>query len=62
MIGIAGLVACYKKIQDVLALKLLEGEFKEGQTVEVDALDNHLNFKAVTAPEGMEETQTRQEV
>ncbi|MBE0429072.1 MAG: ATP-dependent chaperone ClpB [Thermoleophilia bacterium] len=44
-----------KEIQDVLALKLLTGEIKEGQTVEVDAHDLGLSFKAVTAPEMVEE-------
>ncbi|MFA5810141.1 MAG: ATP-dependent chaperone ClpB [Thermoleophilia bacterium] len=51
-----------KEIQDVLAMKLLTGEFGEGQTVEVNTLDDHLNFKTISAPEAMEETQTRQEV
>jgi ATP-dependent Clp protease ATP-binding subunit ClpB len=35
-----------KEIQDVLALKLLEGEFTEGQTIEVDAHDLGLSFSA----------------
>jgi ATP-dependent Clp protease ATP-binding subunit ClpB len=40
-----------KEIQDVLALKLLQGEFTEGQTVEVDYRDGGLVFSAVKAPE-----------
>ncbi|RJQ45897.1 MAG: ATP-dependent chaperone ClpB [Gaiellales bacterium] len=35
-----------KEIQDVLALKLLEGEFSEGQAIEVDAGDAGLTFSA----------------
>jgi ATP-dependent Clp protease ATP-binding subunit ClpB len=51
-----------KEIQDVLAMKLLRGEFVDGQTIEVDAIDNRLDFKAITAPDALEETQTREEV
>ncbi len=40
-----------KEIQDVLALKLLEGEFSEGQTIEVDCRDDELTFAAVSTPE-----------
>ncbi len=43
-----------KQIQDVLALRLLKGEFREGQTVEVDAGDDHLVFSAITVPEPVE--------
>jgi len=39
-----------KEIQDVLALKLLQGEFVEGQTIEVDAEDGGLTFSAVETP------------
>lgn len=35
-----------KEIQDVLAMKLLQGEFVEGQTVEVDGGDGGLVFSA----------------
>jgi ATP-dependent Clp protease ATP-binding subunit ClpB len=38
-----------KEIQDVLAMKLLEGEFGGGQTVEVDFRDGGLTFTAVVA-------------
>jgi len=34
-----------KKLVDVLALKLLEGEFSEGDTVKVDAVDGELVFE-----------------
>jgi ATP-dependent Clp protease ATP-binding subunit ClpB len=40
-----------KEIQDVLAMKLLTGEFGEGQTVEVDAIDGGLVFQAAAIPE-----------
>ncbi len=40
-----------KQIQDVLALKLLKGEFAEGQTVEVGASGGGLEFHAAAAPE-----------
>jgi len=43
-----------KEIQDVLALKLLQGEFGEGQTVEVDIGDGRLVFSAVSAPSTVE--------
>jgi ATP-dependent Clp protease ATP-binding subunit ClpB len=40
-----------KKLVDVLALRLLEGEFSEGDTVQVDAADGELTFaKAKPAP------------
>ncbi|MDO8736656.1 MAG: ATP-dependent chaperone ClpB [Thermoleophilia bacterium] len=38
-----------KEIQDVLAMKLLTGDFGEGQTIEVDASDGGLVFSAATA-------------
>ena len=39
-----------KQLVDQLALRLLEGEFAEGDTVEVDAADGKLTFtKAETA-------------
>ena len=34
-----------KNLIDVLALKLLEGEFAEGDAVKVDAKDGELTFK-----------------
>ena len=40
-----------KEIQDVLALKLLQGEFGEGQTIAVDLSDGQLSFTAASAPE-----------
>ncbi|MHB1362026.1 MAG: ATP-dependent chaperone ClpB [Thermoleophilia bacterium] len=44
-----------KEIQDVLALKLLQGDFHEGQVIEVDAGDGGLVFRAISAPEQVEE-------
>ncbi|MHB9111189.1 MAG: ATP-dependent chaperone ClpB [Thermoleophilia bacterium] len=51
-----------KEIQDVLALKLLKGEFGEGQTIEVDAGDAGLVFAAAAAPEIVEEAQEHERV
>lgn len=51
-----------KEIQDVLALKLLTGEFAEGQTVEVDASDGGLTFAAVSAPEMAAEAEEKEKV
>ncbi len=45
-----------KEIQDVLAMKLLTGEFGEGQTVEVDFGDSGLVFADITATESAEVT------
>ncbi len=39
-----------KKLVDVLALAILEGEFAEGDTVEVDAAKGELSFTRVKAP------------
>ena len=36
-----------KQLVDRLALKLLEGEFSEGDTVRVDAADGELAFERV---------------
>ncbi|MHB8859592.1 MAG: ATP-dependent chaperone ClpB [Thermoleophilia bacterium] len=44
-----------KEIQDVLALKLLQGEFHEGQVIEVDAGNGGLEFSTVTTSEMLEE-------
>ncbi|MHB1381311.1 MAG: ATP-dependent chaperone ClpB [Thermoleophilia bacterium] len=51
-----------KEIQDVLALKLLEGEFAEGQTIEVDAHDLGLSFRAAApaTAEGAEAAEAEQ--
>ena len=38
-----------KQLVDKLALRLLEGEFAEGDAVEVDASDGELTFKKATA-------------
>ncbi len=38
-----------KRLVDKLALKLLEGEFAEGDTVAIDASDGELNFERVPA-------------
>ena len=51
-----------KEIQDVLALKLLEGEFGEGQTIEVDCQDDQLIFAAITAPEPAEDAGEKEKV
>ncbi len=45
-----------KEIQDVLALKLLQGDFHEGQVIEVDAGDGGLVFSSAVAPETVEAT------
>ncbi|MDP8956116.1 MAG: ATP-dependent chaperone ClpB [Actinomycetota bacterium] len=37
-----------REIQDVLAMKLLAGEFREGDTVEIDRGTNRLEFRAMT--------------
>ncbi|MHB0867655.1 MAG: ATP-dependent chaperone ClpB [Thermoleophilia bacterium] len=47
-----------KEIQDVLALKLLKGEFGEGQTVAVDYRDGGLVFTAGAAPAPVPESET----
>jgi len=46
----------------VLAIKLLKGEFGEGQTVEVGFGDGGLVFSAVAAPETVEEAQAHEQV
>jgi ATP-dependent Clp protease ATP-binding subunit ClpB len=51
-----------KEIQDVLALKLLEGEFTEGQTIAVDVSDGALTFSAVAAPETPESAKAEEQV
>jgi ATP-dependent Clp protease ATP-binding subunit ClpB len=38
-----------KQLVDRLALKILEGEFREGDTVTVDAADGELVFSAAGA-------------
>ena len=38
-----------KNLVDVLALRLLEGEFAEGDVVKVDAADGELTFERATA-------------
>jgi ATP-dependent Clp protease ATP-binding subunit ClpA len=38
-----------KQLVDRLALKILEGEFAEGDTVEIDAGDGELTFGTATA-------------
>ncbi len=35
-----------RRVLDPLALKVLQGEFKEGDTIVVDADDDHLTFRA----------------
>jgi ATP-dependent Clp protease ATP-binding subunit ClpB len=39
-----------KRLVDQLALKLLEGEFREGDTVQVDAIDGELTFTKGVVP------------
>jgi ATP-dependent Clp protease ATP-binding subunit ClpB len=39
-----------KQLVDRLALKLLEGEFREGDTVRVDAEGGELRFSKASAP------------
>jgi ATP-dependent Clp protease ATP-binding subunit ClpB len=41
-----------KRLVDQLALKLLEGEFREGDTVQVDAVDGELTFTKAVVPVG----------
>ena len=41
-----------KRLVDQLALKLLEGEFREGDTVQVDAVDGELTFTKAVVPIG----------
>src|SRR3954469_18008280 len=41
-----------KRVVDPLALKLLEGEFREGDTVQVDAVDGELTFVKGVVPVG----------
>jgi ATP-dependent Clp protease ATP-binding subunit ClpB len=38
-----------RRVLDPLALKMLEGEFKDGDTVEVDARDGALVFRPAAA-------------
>ncbi|GFP23571.1 hypothetical protein HKBW3S09_01036, partial [Candidatus Hakubella thermalkaliphila] len=33
-----------RDIQDILALKILNGEFQEGDLIEIDSADNQLTF------------------
>jgi len=42
-----------KLVQDQLAMRLLEGEFAEGDTVEVDAADGELTFARKAVPEAV---------
>jgi ATP-dependent Clp protease ATP-binding subunit ClpB len=37
-----------RQVQDPLALRLLQGEFREGDHVRVDARDGHLTFETAT--------------
>jgi len=39
-----------KQLTDRLALALLEGEFRAGDTVRVDAEDGRLSFERVASP------------
>ena len=39
-----------KQLVDKLALKILEGEFSEGDAVRVDAADGKLSFEKATEP------------
>jgi ATP-dependent Clp protease ATP-binding subunit ClpB len=39
-----------RQVQDPLALRLLQGEFREGDLVQVDALDGRLTFKRAATP------------
>jgi ATP-dependent Clp protease ATP-binding subunit ClpB len=41
-----------KRLVDQLALKLLEGEFREGDTVQVDAVEGELTFTKAVVPVG----------
>jgi ATP-dependent Clp protease ATP-binding subunit ClpB len=41
-----------KRLVDQMALKLLEGEFREGDTVQVDAIDGELTFTKGVVPVG----------
>jgi ATP-dependent Clp protease ATP-binding subunit ClpB len=43
-----------KQLVDKLALRLLEGEFVEGDAVEVDAKDGGLSFSKATGATGAE--------
>jgi ATP-dependent Clp protease ATP-binding subunit ClpB len=38
-----------RQVQDPLALRLLQGEFREGDRVRVDARDGHMNFEQISA-------------
>ncbi len=40
--------AIQREIQDVLALKILSGEIRSGDKIEVDYVDDHLNFNKTT--------------
>jgi len=51
-----------KEIQDKLALRLLEGEFSEGQTVQVDEKDGGLIFSSVSAPETAAEVEEKEKL
>jgi ATP-dependent Clp protease ATP-binding subunit ClpB len=39
-----------RRVIDVLAMRLLEGEFREGDTVRVDAAEGELSFNRASAP------------
>jgi ATP-dependent Clp protease ATP-binding subunit ClpB len=43
--------AIQRQVENPLALRLLEGEFEEGDTVRVDAVDGELVFEKAPAPE-----------
>ncbi|NTW43403.1 MAG: ATP-dependent chaperone ClpB [Anaerolineaceae bacterium] len=40
--------AIQREIQDVLALKILSSEFRSGENIKVDYVDDHLNFNITT--------------
>jgi ATP-dependent Clp protease ATP-binding subunit ClpB len=48
-----------KQLVDKLALRLLEGEFAEGDAVEVDAKDGELSFSKAKAATGTETQRER---
>jgi len=43
--------AIQRQVENLLALRLLEGEFEEGDTVRVDVADGELTFEKAPAPE-----------
>ena len=45
--------AIQRELQDPLALRLLQGEFPEGSTIHVDAVDGKLTFEALTPGEAV---------